>query len=403
MGCQRIVTDELVEKYVSGQLDMALQEDFEVHLLDCTACLERVEALDSLRAGLEERETAIRSMRPIPAWSRSWAWSGAIAVLFIIPSLLVALLLHRRSHQGQLSSPIAAQQPSPTPLAVTPGLSEPTPLAAPNGTKSNSLERPLHQAVQPVLPEPTPQTSQSGPKSDSEHPNHRTSPPSPPQTNAPVAPQIAENKPAPEAAIPNPSPSASHGKTLSATPQLSEAAALELYQLGEVEPAPYVSSVSTSLPRVSNRSALTSTRLEFDDAMSAYVEQRYRDAARMLENVLRADPKNATARFYLGICMLLNGRPADAIEALSRALQDGEATMHSVGTIPTGPVSPLTQSELYYMGKAHIQIGDLARAQKEMSAAAALPGRLKATAQSLAQRIDAFRKSQAAPGKDDPN
>jgi predicted Zn-dependent protease len=120
--------------------------------------------------------------------------------------------------------------------------------------------------------------------------------------------------------------------------------------------------------------------------MSAYVEHRYLDAAGMFENVLAADPSNNTARFYLGVCRLLNGRPADAADALLTALQ--------------APASALTQSEHYYLGKAYVQMGKLADGQHEMDAAAALPGRLKTAAELLAQRIEAFRKNQESPGND---
>ena len=108
--------------------------------------------------------------------------------------------------------------------------------------------------------------------------------------------------------------------------------------------------------------------------------------AGMFENVLGAHPSDNTARFYLGVCRLLNGRPADAVDALLTALQ--------------APVSALTQSEHYYLGKAYVQMGKLAEGQREMDAAAALPGRLKTTAESLAQRIEVFRKNQESPGND---
>jgi len=42
MECQELQHSELAEKYVSGQLDPATQDQFEMHILDCPACQQRV-------------------------------------------------------------------------------------------------------------------------------------------------------------------------------------------------------------------------------------------------------------------------------------------------------------------------------------------------------------------------
>ena len=49
MECQELHRDELAEQYLNGQLDPATQDDFEVHILECARCLNRVEAMQALR------------------------------------------------------------------------------------------------------------------------------------------------------------------------------------------------------------------------------------------------------------------------------------------------------------------------------------------------------------------
>jgi anti-sigma factor RsiW len=55
MECHESHRDESAEKYLNGQLDPAARDEFEVHILECTECLRRVEALEMLRHELAQR------------------------------------------------------------------------------------------------------------------------------------------------------------------------------------------------------------------------------------------------------------------------------------------------------------------------------------------------------------
>jgi hypothetical protein len=57
----------------------------------------------------------------------------------------------------------------------------------------------------------------------------------------------------------------------------------------------------------------------------------------------------------------------------------------------SAPASSFTQSAHFYLAKAYLQMSQLEDAEREMQAAAALPGNLTAEAQSLAARIHALR------------
>jgi anti-sigma factor RsiW len=66
MECQDLHRHELAEKYLNGSLDPAMQDEFEVHILDCANCLRYVEALQVLRQELAQTAGRIRAFaRPI--------------------------------------------------------------------------------------------------------------------------------------------------------------------------------------------------------------------------------------------------------------------------------------------------------------------------------------------------
>ena len=52
MDHQTIEDSDLVEAYVTGRLADTERTEFETHLVDCPACLDRVEATQGLAAGL---------------------------------------------------------------------------------------------------------------------------------------------------------------------------------------------------------------------------------------------------------------------------------------------------------------------------------------------------------------
>jgi lipoprotein NlpI len=83
-------------------------------------------------------------------------------------------------------------------------------------------------------------------------------------------------------------------------------------------------------------------------------------------------------KFYLGVCRLLEGHPADSVAPLK--------------AVVAGPSGVLTQSGHYYLAKAYLQMGKLEDAESEMRAAAALPGRLTAEARALVERIKKVRQ-----------
>jgi hypothetical protein len=52
MNCKQVVGQDITELYVIGKLKSSLQDEFEVHVLECKTCLKTLELLQELRAAL---------------------------------------------------------------------------------------------------------------------------------------------------------------------------------------------------------------------------------------------------------------------------------------------------------------------------------------------------------------
>ena len=365
MDCQRIAGEELVEKYLNGRLEPAEQDAFETHLLECQQCLERTETLQMAHASLTERAHAIRMLPSKPVRHLQWAWVAIAAA--VIAMCVVGLYQLRNKTRTQ---PQIVKQPSPQPMPVQ----SPTPQNAtvePHPKPPGSVEQ--KQAVK---------------KPDSNNPMVRpNSVPSQMDHSIPQAPldsQVAgshqDNQPV--------HPSVPKEKTPSAT--MSEAAALELYRLAQVEaPATNLSVVSPGTQSPSNQnpnpSGLTpgtttagSARALFQKAMLAYIDKNYTEATELLKRSAELEPKAADVEFYLGICYLMAGHSADAVAPLK--------------TVLSARPGVFTQPAHFYLAKAYLQLGNLAEAERQMQAASELPGRLTAEARSLLSRIQALRQ-----------
>lgn len=55
MECHELHRDEFAEQYFNDQLDPAIRDEFEVHILECAQCLRSVEAIQMLRQELARR------------------------------------------------------------------------------------------------------------------------------------------------------------------------------------------------------------------------------------------------------------------------------------------------------------------------------------------------------------
>ena len=111
----------------------------------------------------------------------------------------------------------------------------------------------------------------------------------------------------------------------------------------------------------------------FAEAMAAYKKRRWLDARRRLETVTAATPRSAAAAFYLGACLLREGRSADAALALERAVH---------GDARSGQYR-------WYLAQALLLDGRGDEALVQLDKAARLPGAHRDRAEELRRAVRA--------------
>jgi Tfp pilus assembly protein PilF len=97
---------------------------------------------------------------------------------------------------------------------------------------------------------------------------------------------------------------------------------------------------------------------DYDNAVRAVKNERYRDAIRYLANVLADDPKNADALNYLGYSHRKLGDFTNAITYYTRALR----------------IDPDHRGANEYLGEAYLEINDLPNAELRLERLYAICG-----------------------------
>jgi hypothetical protein len=371
MDCQHITDNELVERYLNGQLDPAVQDDLEVHILECPECLSRAETLNAIRSDLASRTREIRPAARISG--QQLAWMGIAAAL--VTMCIAGIYLLRSKTSGPAHN--ASTEPPPSQSAPVP--------IAPAEHKGTEIQAPV-RAETPRRKQPSSARNSMNPasaKGIAAAEGTARSGLSSQQTTSQQA--ALEQHKSSESAL-STFDFARHKNSLL---EMSQGTSVEFYALAAVEPPPYISSDTSGTGNPSNSvesSGLASSlqpggHTLFQDAMAAYREKRYADATKLLESVVTATPEASEPNFYLGICRLIAGYPSEAVEPLKVALS------------PRG--GPLIQASHFYLAKAYLRLDDLAKAEGQMQAAAAMPGRLTGQARSIADRIHVLRNAGA--------
>jgi hypothetical protein len=177
------------------------------------------------------------------------------------------------------------------------------------------------------------------------------------------------------------------GKTPQASDLLSDDGEKELFRLSAVQPAPYdfsgmaphagfSTTPSPSAARSSHVSSATEQRALYADGMRAYVDRNYDEASELLQRLLQTEPNAPDANFYLGVILLLKGRPDSAVDPLKLA---------AAGR------TRWAQPAHFYLAKAYLQTRDLANAESELKAAAAMTGNLTGSARADLASIEGLR------------
>ena len=149
MTHEQIEASDIIDRFVSHQLNPAERQAFQEHYFECTECFERVQTASLLIAGVRRASRKGLLSNPAALGARSW-WAqfspamGFGAVLVVILAVAAGWYLHQ--HGGSAGSDIAR--------GPQPGLSTPLPDA---GRGTNSTQAPSqkvgeeHTGNQPVL------------------------------------------------------------------------------------------------------------------------------------------------------------------------------------------------------------------------------------------------------------
>ncbi len=79
---QRIEKEEIIERYVRGQLGAEERKAFEEHYFTCEECFERLEATERFIAGVRDGGSRGLLAGEVEGSPRGWSWSG-----WLVPSL----------------------------------------------------------------------------------------------------------------------------------------------------------------------------------------------------------------------------------------------------------------------------------------------------------------------------
>ncbi len=275
MDCEQIKREEVVERYLLGQLSEAEQDAFELHYFECADCLEQVQAYGSLREELARQRAAIpaEAVRASTGWR--WAWAAGAAAAVVVVSL--GLWLRRPQVRPQPSTPVAAAPVS----------------KAPEQTDTD----------------------------------HKTG----------------------EA-----------GSTQGAS----------LEELARFDPPRYSPAIL--------RGPTDEATLHFREGMNLYSKGDYAGTIEKLRSTVELNPQAADARFFLGTCFLLTEQSTEGIRELKETIALGE--------------SPYLEQAHFYLSKAYLRKGNVAKARKELQTTVRLHGDLENQARELLQKLAARGK-----------
>jgi hypothetical protein len=422
MSCRVLQENDLIPKYLNGQLDPVALDQAELHILECQSCREAVELLLTVRDQVAAHAHEIRSYS-VPRGRLRWSWVAVAALIVIVSGIGVRefvlfqgaaarvaqqeppkMVQQEPLTKSEIGTPVAASSSPPrrgvpedhgSSTSPAPGVSKPKrddmAASAHNLFRRDTTPlRPGNPAEGHAVPEIASDASRGAAPANSNHVNSSGT--------------RGEDKTAVASSVGNAPPSGEIANP--ATDVVTKAGSANepsntIAQLAAVRPLPYTfSGVAGSQPskggttRVghtptstvsgnagtnprSGTSGFSTPQDFFQDAMTAYVERRYNASADLLVEAVRLDPQFAEANLYLGICRLLQGKAGDAVPPLQSA---------SLGKKPA-----VVQAAHFYAGKAYLQLGKLAQAETEFHAAAAISGRLTGDASSIIPRLQAIR------------
>ena len=392
MACQRSDREDVIPKLLNGQLDAATEDDFGMHLLECSDCQDAVEMLQAVRADLIAREHQIRAYSGIG--ERSWWPRFALAAMFLAVCGIGAWQV--ATHRQEATQLV--QQQSSTPAPVPPGAKSP----------QNAFPRPSDVAPEAGNRQTQHVASASSRTADRSNAKDRVPAPASEESAhqqlavPPPVPSSGQNTPGSQGLESDPRPAsdatpAGNSTEAGAIPLSPKPEGEDVAQLAVVRPLPYsfagvaasqpsgggsarinhvpsaaVSGSDSANPKPGTNGFRTAQDY-FTGGMSQYVDRNYETAADLLGEAVRLNPDSSEASLYFGICKLLLGKPEDAVLPLQSAAREKKPN--------------ISQASHFYLAKAYLKLGKRTEAEEELRASANIPGRLTAESNALILRL----------------
>jgi hypothetical protein len=382
MGCRVFDQEDVIPKYLSGRLDLATEDEFGMHLLECSDCQNAVETLQLVRQNLIAREHEIRSYST--ARRRLW-WPQLALAASLLLVFGIGFSQWARHRRGSTQPVQQASSKSTKPEATLAS-------GSPNATREPANHQPQSASSPPGISAHNAQNQapSSVEKGASDHLAVNSSAHTSGET-APAPTTEVAGLPASEATPPKTSTETPSNLASPATPETDE-----LAKLAVVRALPYsFAGVAASQPSgggstkgfqvpsagLSARSANSKPGTSgfhtaqdyFTAGMYAYVDRNYETAADLLGEAVQLNPNLPEANLYFGICKLLLGKPQDAVSPLQSASR--------------GDKPAVSQAGHFYLAKSYLKLRKRAEAEDELRASAAIPGRLSAESNALIERL----------------
>lgn len=84
MNCEQVMSSEVAEKYLLGQLSEAEQKAFEQHYFECQRCFDELQTYRALQAELKQTATVIQREPIVQRAVSLWTWAAAATAVLLV-------------------------------------------------------------------------------------------------------------------------------------------------------------------------------------------------------------------------------------------------------------------------------------------------------------------------------
>jgi len=111
VDCQRVSTEDVVERYLLDELSDADRDAFEEHYFECDQCLAELEGLRAVKVQLEKEQHSVPRLAQRPRTGVRWWWwalASAAVVTLAVTALMWWMVASTLVQNAELSPELAA-------------------------------------------------------------------------------------------------------------------------------------------------------------------------------------------------------------------------------------------------------------------------------------------------------